>query len=170
MTDTQSNTRFPPRPTNVPRAIHPEAPWKDQKYSCVHCHREFPSYSAKNAHLSHCKMRLLNRYFKVQTYIFTVNCNPLKRKIFAINDEIMETHDAKVIVGLLKGFMRYGIIATFTVTELEGNEETLKYPDGMIRFPVLKKLLSSKDFTAFQTSLEEVKNQKVEMPVRQTTN
>jgi hypothetical protein len=65
--------------------------------------------------------------------------------------------------------MRYGLIAAFDAVELEG-KESIDYPDGMIRFPVLKKLLIAKDYTAFQTSLESVKNQKVEMPTRQTTN
>jgi len=88
--------------------------------------------------------------------------------MFAVNEVILETHDAKIIVGMLTGFMKYGLINTFTVTELKGSKEITDYPDGIVNFPELKKRLSPSDLQAFKTDVETIKTQKVNTPVKQT--
>lgn len=135
--------------------------WRDQPCKCIHCGKTLRNIYAKNCHLSHCKMRLLQRFFKVNKYLFTVRCNPLQRKIMVINDEIQETHDAKIIVGLLKGFLKYKLIDNFTITTLTGSPEMMAYPDGIVKFPDLKKRLNPADMQTFKTDVETLKTQKV---------
>jgi len=129
----------------------------------------FHNLAALRAHLGHCKARQLNRYFIVGKYLFTVQSNPLKRKIMTIHEEILDTHDARVIIGLLKGFNRYGLISSFTVVELEGwTKETPIFPDGIVSFPNLKKKLSPKNMDLFQTDVQNMK-QKVNTQKEQTS-
>jgi hypothetical protein len=144
--------------------------WKDQPCKCIHCGRTLKNIYAKNSHLSHCKARQLQRFFKVGKYLFTVRSNPLKRKMLVINEEIQETHDAKIIVGLLKGFMKYGLISTFTATELSGSPTMLEYPDGVVKFPELKRRLNPDDMLSFKTAVENVKSQNLNTAVEQTIN
>jgi hypothetical protein len=113
-------------------------------------------------------MRILSRFFKVGKYLFTVRCNPLKRKIFAINEVIQDTHDAKIIVGLLTGFLKYGLINTFTATELTGSKELLARADGIVTFPEIKKLLNPVELKTFQNDVDSIKTQKVNTPTKQT--
>lgn len=88
--------------------------------------------------------------------------------MFVINEEILESHDPKIIVGLLRGFMKYGLISTFTVTELAGSPTMVEYPDGIVKFPELKKRLNAADMQTFKTDVETVKTQKVNTPGEQT--
>ncbi len=151
------------------KVLHPLEPWRDQPCKCVHCGKVFESLAGLRAHLGHCKSRQLNRYFVVGKYLFTVQCNPLKRKIMSIHDEILETHNEKVIIGLLKGFNRYGLITTFTVIELEGwVKENPLFPDGIVSFPQLKKKMSANNLQSFQLEVTKMK-QKVNTPEEQTT-
>ena len=142
-----------------PRVLHPMEPWRDVPAKCVHCNKVFPTLAGLRAHLGHCKLRQLNRFFIVGKYLFTIKCNPLKRKIFAIHDEILETHNEKVLIGLLKGFVRYNLVSNFTVTELEGwTKENPLFPDGIVRFPELKKKLTPKNMQTFQQGVEQLKS------------
>jgi hypothetical protein len=159
---------MPETKTERQREIQTFEEWKDQPCKCIHCGRTLKNIYAKNSHLSHCKARLLQRFFKVGKYLFTVRCNPLKRKMFVINEEILESHDPKIIVGLLRGFMKYGLISTFTVTELAGSPTMVEYPDGIVKFPELKKRLNAADMQTFKTDVETVKTQKVNTPGEQT--
>jgi hypothetical protein len=148
--------------SSKPKISHPLEPWRDQPAKCFHCQKVFPTLAALRAHLGHCKLRQLNRYFVVNKYLFTIKCNPLKRKILAINDEIQDTHNEKVLIGVLKGFFRYGLISNFTVTELTGwTKENPFFPDGIVKFPDLKKKLSSQNMQTFQNSVEKMKNEQI---------
>ena len=156
------NTAFPR--SSKPQVLHPLETWRDQPCKCIHCGKVFKSLAGLRAHLGHCKRRQLNRYFIVGKYLFTVQCNPLKRKIMTIHEEILDTHNEKVIIGVLKGFNRYGLISTFTVTELQGwDKEHPLFPDGIISFPKLKKGLSPQNMENFQTEVTKMK-EKVNTP------
>jgi hypothetical protein len=159
MTDDQTQPQNnSPHVGSKPRVLHPMEPWRDQPAKCVHCNRVFPTLAGLRAHLGHCKLRQLNRFFVVGKYLFTIRCNPLKRKIMSINDEILETHNEKVLIGLLKGFVRYNLLSNFTVSELDGwTKENPLFPDGIVRFPELKKKLTPKNMEMFQQGVEKLK-------------
>lgn len=86
----------------------------------------------------------------------------------SIHEEILETHNEKVLIGLLKGFNRYGLISTFTVTELDGwDKDTPIFPDGIVSFPTLKKKLSPKNMQNFQSEVGKMK-EKINTSAQQT--
>jgi hypothetical protein len=119
----------------------------------------FPSYASKNSHLSHCKKRLLQRFFKIEQYLFTVRCNPLKRKILALNEIVIKMHDPKAVLGAFEGFKQYKLVESYTVTELKNPSDTFKkLPNGIVRYPELKKVLQPSELSIFQSDVEKLKS------------
>lgn len=102
--------------------------------------------------MSHCSKRLLRRYFLVGKYVFIVALNPLRRTINSINKVIEETHDAKIVMGALRGFMAQGTVNTFTAIELK---DKLKIKDGMVFYNNLCKNIEYEDFRQFKKELAE---------------
>jgi hypothetical protein len=142
-------------PVSAPKSNILE-PWLNVPCKCVHCGEVFEKgLPALRGHLGHCKSRQLNRFFVVGRFLFAVRCNPLKRKILSADGEIKETHDPKVFLGLLKGFQRYGLIQSFSVTELPEQSKTNPlFPDGIVSFGTLKKKLTPENMQIFKSDVE----------------
>lgn len=154
------NTNYPKVAKNTTqKVLHPNAPWLDQPVSCWFCGKSFTNMPSLRGHLGHCRMRLLNRYFVVGKFLFTIQCNPLKKKVLSADAECKETRDPRVFLGLIKGYQRYGLINSYTVTELNGWDKNAPlFPDGLVSFNVLKKKMSSQDMQMFQTDVGKLKN------------
>lgn len=168
-TDTIQQKNINPTP---PLKVDVLEPWLNTPYKCVHCGEVFKKgLPALRGHLGHCKSRLLNRFFVVGRYLFAVKCNPLKRKILSADEEIKETHDAKVFLGLLKGFQRYGLIQSFSVTELpEWSNTNPLFSDGIVSFGTLKKKLSPANMQMFKSDIEKQLNSHINIQEETNSN
>lgn len=145
-------------------------PWLNTPCKCVHCGEVFQKgLPALRGHLGHCKSRQLNRFFVVGRFLFAVKCNPLKRKILSADEEIKETHDPKVFLGLLKGFQRYGLITSFSVSEMPDWSKTNPlFSDGIVSFGTLKKKMSADNMQIFKSDIERQQNTHINIPEQQT--
>jgi len=147
-------------------------PWLNVPIKCVHCGEVFEKgLPALRGHLGHCKSRQLNRFFVVGRFLFAVRCNPLKRKILSADEEIKETRDPKVFLGLLKGFQRYGLIQSFSVTEFpDYSKDNPLFPDGIVSFGTLKKKLTPENMQIFKSDVEKQQIHHINIPEATDTN
>ena len=142
--------------------------WRRSNYICIHCGAHFTSWWSKNAHLPHCKHRLLSRFFKVQNYLFILKWNPLKRRSFALDKIIKEFHEPKMTLGACEFLKNTGILHEFTVTELKKSPDFEAYQDGAIAYSILKKLVNSADLNLSGYYQKRLSPQNTDIPVEPT--
>lgn len=120
--------------------------WRKEPLTCWFCGKHLKNTPAKNAHLTKCPGRLLNRYFYVKPYLFIVCLNPLNTIMNNINEIIQETHDPTVLVGTLKAYMLTKQIFLFTALELL---EKYNFDDGEVIYNEFTHALDYDDYQRF---------------------
>lgn len=144
---------------------HPFEPWKDIPCTCVHCGKVFPNNASKNSHLMHCKLRFLNRYWKISNFLFTVQLNPIKRRRNALGKLIKDFGDSKMFVGAIAYLINEGIVRNYAVVELKDSKKMLELPNGRVMYGSLKKLMSDNELKVLEaqvTVLNDEKNKLME--------
>jgi len=141
-------------------------PWRYQKFICIHCGRSMRNWWSKNAHLSHCKKRILSRYFKVQNFLFVLRWNPLKRRSFALVKLIEQYKKPELVLGALEYLKFVGTLQEYSITELT-SPGFIAYPDGIINYPNLQKSLNPADISLLGGTLKQIP-QNTDIPVEPT--
>jgi hypothetical protein len=140
---------------------HPLELWKDKPCTCIHCGKVLKNYYAKNSHLGHCKKRILNRYIKIDRYLFILKWNPLKRRALAIEKMIKDFQDKdtlpKLVVGACEYLRNAGVLKDYSITEVE-SDEFVAYPDGWVSYPRIKKLMKPQELQIFESNAQELSN------------
>jgi hypothetical protein len=151
-------------------------PWRTTPMRCVHCGKLFSGahpYASKNAHLSHCKKRILSRYFKVDNFLFVLRWNPLKRRVLALDKLSKDFSGKSVLVQLVLGACEYlknsGVLSDYTVTELEQSTEMIAYPNGWVTYPTIKSKMQPTELASFENSALELSNRKYNTVEQQNT-
>lgn len=144
---------------------HPLEPWRDQICTCQHCTKSFSNLASMYSHLSHCRHRFLNRYYKIgnqkgNSYLFTLQLNPLRRRRNALQKLISDYHDPKILVGAVAYLINEGIIRNYSALPLEESEKMIQHPDGRVLYSVLKKLLTEKEFHALEAQVSVLNDEK----------
>ena len=142
---------------------HPLEPWRDIPCKCIHCGKILRNSAAKNVHLQHCTKRILSRYFKVGTYLFIVQWNPLKRRSAALHNLIVKFHDPKMFIAVLEYNKEIGVLHNYSATKLDGSPEMLEYPDGVIRYPVIVQKLSKMGLDGFHQEVQKLEAEKIKV-------
>ena len=88
---------------------------------------------------------MLTRYYKLDTYLFSIQINPIRKRRNALQKVIDEFHDPKMFMGAIAYLMNEKIIRDFAVLTIEESKLLLSFPDGRVLFSMLKKLLTEKE-------------------------
>lgn len=107
--------------------------WKQAPCKCIHCGKILPSVNSKNSHLQFCKSRILKRYFKINSLLFIIEMNPLKRKSSSLHKLILDYGDEKLFLGGLIGFENYHLIKKYTVVDLKEYPKLLSLKNGQTK-------------------------------------
>lgn len=142
---------------------HPFEPWKDQPCPCVHCGKMFPNNASKNSHLMHCKKRFLNRYYKCERFLFTIQLNPIKRRRAALQKLIADFKNPQMLLGAIAYLMNEGIVRNYSALEMEDSAKMLEMHDGRILYSSLTKLMSPKELKLLEAQVTVLNEEKVKL-------
>lgn len=155
-------TQEPPKVVRKPSGLFALEPWRNQPCTCVHCGKVLKNYAAKNSHLQHCRKRLLNRYLKVSNFLFVLRWNPLKRRALALQKVINDYPQSELLPKLILGACMYlknsGTLDAYSVIDLEKSQDLIDYPDGWVKYPVLKEKMHEEELVKFELGAQSLAN------------